>query len=389
MTNRRQIFDYRRQHPELFPFYCESCVPQRRFALPPHKAQHDKDKHGISMPIISHSYPQEATYSALTLHPTPMSASATSNPLSALSARELNTFVQNELEPDTEYNKSCNAVVDRLCQFMQNNFPDQLRPSEVRKSGSLGKGTAVKGKSDADLVVFLARFHTVSELRQSLPSILDRMKLYLGRYGGCDVTGTSSYAVKVSVPCYGHSHDVDILPSVNILNTMSKEEIYAEMVSASPSYTREYYSAALAPLQIQFVSRCPAKVKNLIRLMKYWRKTDFEESTGTLRLPSSYPLELIVIGEWERAGGPNNFDLWKGFYHVLTAVDNYSKLKHAWTQNYTSHHCRDPYFVMDPANPFNNVMNVCNCWDKVAEKARGFLRTADLFTGVSDFGGWL
>ena len=133
MTNRRQIFDYRRQHPELFPFYCESCVPQRRFALPPHKAQHDKDKHGISIPIISISYPQEATYSALTLHPNPMSASATSSPLSTLSARELNTFVQNELEPDTEYNKSCNTVVDRLCQFMQNNFPDQLRPSEVRK----------------------------------------------------------------------------------------------------------------------------------------------------------------------------------------------------------------------------------------------------------------
>ena len=157
MMNGRYSFEYRRQHPELFPFYCKSCVPQRRFRLSPHKAQHDKDKHGLSIPTISHSYSQGATYSALTLHPTPMSVSATSsplsvlyarelltqpplrsvsaisNPLSTLSARELNTFVQTELEPDTEYNKSCNAVVDRLCQFMQNNFPDQLRPSEVRK----------------------------------------------------------------------------------------------------------------------------------------------------------------------------------------------------------------------------------------------------------------
>ena len=69
----------------------------------------------------------------MTLHPNPMSASATSNPLSALSARELNTFVQTELEPHTEYNKSCNAVVDHLCKFMQNSFQDLLRPSEVRK----------------------------------------------------------------------------------------------------------------------------------------------------------------------------------------------------------------------------------------------------------------
>ena len=62
----------------------------------------------------------------------------------------------------------------------------------------------------------------------------------------------------------------------NISLTVSKKEIYAEMAAASSFYTREYYSAALAPLQIQFVSRLPAKVKNLIRLMKYWRKTDFE-----------------------------------------------------------------------------------------------------------------
>ena len=79
--------------------------------------------------------------------------------------------------------------------------------------------TAVKGMSDTNLVVFLTRFHTVSELRQRLPNILDRMEMYLDRYDGCDVTGTSSYAVKVFVPCYGHSHDLVILPSVNILDT--------------------------------------------------------------------------------------------------------------------------------------------------------------------------
>ena len=59
------------------------------------------------------------------------------------------------------------------------------------------------------------------------------------------------------------------------LLTVSREEIYAEMAPVSLD-TKEYYSAALAPLQIQFVSRIPTKVKNLIRLTKYWRKTDFE-----------------------------------------------------------------------------------------------------------------
>ena len=133
MPTRRPSFGYRRQHPELFPFYCDSCVPQRRFALPPHKQRHDIDKHGISIPISSYNFRQGATCSTLTLQSPQRSAPASSNPLSVVTARELNTFIQTELEPDTEYNKSCNAVVDRLCQFMQNNFPDQLRPSEVRK----------------------------------------------------------------------------------------------------------------------------------------------------------------------------------------------------------------------------------------------------------------
>ena len=84
------------------------------------------------------------------------------------------------------------------------------------------------------------------------------------------------------------------------------------------------------------------KKNKTIRIFRYELSNELslQESTGTLRLPSSYLLELIVFGEWERAGSPNDFDLRKGFYHVLTAVANYSKLKLAWTRNYTSHHCR-------------------------------------------------
>lgn len=57
----------------------------------------------------------------------------------------------------------------------------------------------------------------------------------------------------------------------------SKNAIYVEMASSSPA-AREYYSAALAPLQVDFVSGVPTKVKTLIRLIKYWRKTEFEVS---------------------------------------------------------------------------------------------------------------
>lgn len=138
--NRNAIFQYRRQHPDLFPFFCETCTPLRRFKLYPHKGQHDKDKHGISaIPnFFEYSLPQPHAIqnigpSSSSNPPPHSSSSSSSSSLGSITANELNTFIRNEIEPDTAYNQSCNALVDRLCQFMQNNFPDQLRPSEVRK----------------------------------------------------------------------------------------------------------------------------------------------------------------------------------------------------------------------------------------------------------------
>lgn len=309
------------------------------------------------------------------------------SPLYSISAAELDPFVLKKIEPDRAYIQRCNAVVDRLCKFMQNSFPAELRPSEVIKSGSLGKGTAVKGKSDADLVVFLANFRSIPDLRRVMNRILDDMKSYLVNYRGLTPEETTMHAVKVSITCDDHSHSVDILPSVNILKlrksvplSETKKDIYREMKSL-PDDEQDYYSAALAPLQVGFVARVPTKVKTLIRLIKYWRKTDFEESDGRKRLPSSYQLELISIAVWESAGEPENFNLCKGFYHVLRAIADYRNLKRAWTENYESHYCQsDPYYVVDPANPFNNVLSACNCWEMVAAKANLLLK-ARLFEG--------
>lgn len=107
--------------------------------------------------------------------------------LSTITSSELSAFVQSKIEPDTAYIQRCNAVVDRLCQFMKNSLPPKLRPAEVRKCGSLGKGTAVIGKSDADLVVFLAEFHSISTLRSEIKRILDEMQEYFVKFGGCNL----------------------------------------------------------------------------------------------------------------------------------------------------------------------------------------------------------
>ncbi|XP_056016122.1 2'-5'-oligoadenylate synthase 1A-like [Ostrea edulis] len=387
---RRYSFRYRSQHPEMYPEVCGICKPQRRFSAPSHKAQHDEMKYRPIQQQRFYDHSMHLTHSGV-FYP------SSSSSVTTITASDLNTFVMKEIEPDTEYNKSCKEVVDQLCQFMQHDFPNELRPSEIIKGGSLGKGTAVKWKSDVDLVVFLVRFDSILELHQAIKDILDGMISSLNSKKDLTVERTNAHAVKVSLSCHaGHTHKVDILPrvnvlgtSVNLLRTETKRKIYTTMGAQSPSL-REYYSAALAPLQISFVSDVPTKVKTLIRLVKYWRKTCFEESTRRKRLPSSYLLELITIGEWEDAGGSVNFDLMKGFLHVLLAIADYKRLKHAWNTNYDPKQYTRSYscYVMDPANPFNNVMEPCDCWDLVESKARQFLHMSE-FNGLSISSGWI
>ena len=95
----------------------------------------------------------------------------------------------------------------------------------------------------------------------------------------------------------------------------------------------EYYSAALVKLQVKFVDKRPANVKDLIRLVKYWRKT-YIPQTGHERLPPSYLLELLTIHAWEKAKCPKKFNVKIGFKAVMELLKNHSNLRVSWNDNY-------------------------------------------------------
>ena len=111
-----------------------------------------------------------------------------------------------------------------------------------------------------------------------------------------------------------------------------EEELYKEMIGCTPE-DRKYYSAHFVGLQVEFVKGQPSIVKDLIRLVKYWRKTCIED-TGETRLPSSYPLELITIHCWEKAGKPESFDIRAGFKAVLQQLVEYCDINVRWYINY-------------------------------------------------------
>ena len=94
-----------------------------------------------------------------------------------------------------------------------------------------------------------------------------------------------------------------------------------------------YYSASLVKIQRDFVKERPASVKDLIRLVKFWRKT-FVPQIGSKRLPPSYLLELLTILAWERANRPESFDMKIGFKAVMEVLKNHQSLRVFWEHYY-------------------------------------------------------
>ena len=95
----------------------------------------------------------------------------------------------------------------------------------------------------------------------------------------------------------------------------------------------DFYSAHFVDLQVEFVKGQVTIVKDLIRLVKYWRKTCIKE-TRKSRLPHSYPLELITIHCWEEAGKPKSFDIWAGFKAVLEQLVKNCHIDVRWYKYY-------------------------------------------------------
>ena len=77
---------------------------------------------------------------------------------SQLNSAQLNQFVETQIQLSRPETESFNEAVDATVRFLQSpsaSFPWSIK--RVVKSGSLAKGTAVKGFVDIDLVCFMEK----------------------------------------------------------------------------------------------------------------------------------------------------------------------------------------------------------------------------------------
>ncbi|XP_028407254.1 2'-5'-oligoadenylate synthase 3-like isoform X3 [Dendronephthya gigantea] len=302
---------------------------------------------------------------------------------SPVNVKDLNRFIAENLQPTDEFKVEMGRAIDKICRFLH----QEMRPDQIVKGGSLGKGTAVKGECDIDLVLVLNEVEDAEELKENLPTIVDDVigKLRQNRAELAIIPNSlknARFLVKFSVQGEHGKIDVDLLPTFKVRDLQS---LYRKM--KTDTHNKEYYSVALAKQKVDFVENRPPNVKSLIRLVKYWKKKMVRAFSSDRRIPNSYLMELIIIHLWEEnTSGYGRFNTLKAFHGIMKTLDEYQSLNVIWTDNYRINdipyhvRCTRP-LVMDPANPMNNVCKRF-VWEEISIAAREVLES-QMMNGVS------
>ncbi|NXE29961.1 OASL2 protein, partial [Ardeotis kori] len=318
--------------------------------------------------------------------------------LRTVAANMLDGWIADVLQPSTAFSGQVKQTVKQICDFLKEDcFEGKIRVKKTVKGGSAGKGTALKNNSDADVVLFLSCFCSYEEQKQERSSILDLIKR---RLHACRQSLT--FTVNISEPRYkdprntprslsltlrskqsSESIDVDILPAYDALGQVTKDarpdaEVYVRLLNASRDPGE--FCFCFTELQKKFVKRYPAKLKNLLRLVKHWYKELLKPQYPNANLPPKYALELLTIYAWEEGtGSRESFIMAEGFRTVLELLCRHRDICIYWEVYYSLHHrqigshvkklLRSPRpVILDPADP-TGILGQGKNWDLVAQEA--------------------
>lgn len=321
-------------------------------------------------------------------------------------AKMLDKFIEEHLLPDTPFRLEVRQAINMICSFLKEkcfqNASHPVRVSKIVKGGSSGKGTAIRGRSDADLVVFLSYLRSFKEQLNRRGEFIQEIREQLE---ACQREET--FAVKFEVqrrvwdnprvlsfvlssPSLQDSVEFDVLPAFDVLgqateNCTPDPEIYVQLIQEceQPGRMGGEFSTCFTQLQRGFLRQRPTKLKSLIRLVKHWYKECKMKCKESL--PPQYALELLTVYAWEQGSNQTEFNTAEGFRTVLELVRNYQKLWIYWTKYYNFENpvicnClmkqlqKPRPVILDPADPTGNVAGGDRLpWRRLAQEAEAWL----------------
>ncbi|RLV99518.1 hypothetical protein DV515_00009674 [Chloebia gouldiae] len=249
-------------------------------------------------------------------------------------------------------------IVRQMCELLKKNrFEDNIYVQKTVKEQ--------KNNRKAILDLIMMRLKVCKESVQFPVSIGEP------RYKGPD-SMPHSLRLTLSSRETRESIDVDIMPAYDALGQVTQDappnaEAYVRLLHAC-SHPGEF-SLCFTKLQKMFVKRCPAKLKNLLRLVKFWYK--------------EYALELLTIYAWEEAtGSASSFDIAQGFRTVLELLCWHREICIYWEKYYSLQHreigahvkrlLRSPHpVILDPADP-TGIPGQDKNWDVMAHAGASY-----------------
>ncbi|CAO2629254.1 2'-5'-oligoadenylate synthase 3 [Lemmus lemmus] len=310
-------------------------------------------------------------------------------------AGDLDKFISEFLQPDRHFLTQVKKAVDTICSFLKENCfrNSPTKVLKVVKGGSSAKGTALQGRSDADLVVFLSCFRQFSEQGSRRAEIISEIRAQLEacqQKQKFDVKFEISNRKNPRVLSFSltsqtlldQSVDFDVLPAFDALGQLRPgsrpdPQVYKDLIH---SYSNAgEFSTCFTELQRDFISTRPTKLKSLIRLVKHWYQQCNKLVQGKGSLPPQHGLELLTVYAWEQGSQNPQFNMAEGFRTVLELVGQYRQLCIYWTVNYNAEDKAIGDFlklqlqkprpiILDPADLTGNLGRNAR-WDLLAQEA--------------------
>jgi len=227
-----------------------------------------------------------------------------------------------------------------------------LNVDRIERGGAVGKGTAIGGAADAEVVFFLNGMPSGDPskwLKPLLKSVATVLEQTLTPADGVTDLTTTNDSVRMKVKDLV-TLDLRFSPAFD-----SHAEAVAALRAEQSAEARKYYAPSFVKEKSQFVGKQPGQVKVTIRLLRWWR--DQQSWSSALTRPSDEVLELLAIYS---ALQTKPRDQSQAVANAMSLMARFSELRIVWSNYYKKEDIWTPLMshrplLMDPVNPFVNA----------------------------------
>lgn len=226
-----------------------------------------------------------------------------------------------------------------------------LNVNRIVQSGSVGKGTAISGAAEAEVVFFLGGLPITKQDRWLPPlirAVAGVLNERLSEEEGIESIKATDDSVQLAVKG-------PLIVDLRFSPVFGSYEKTLEALAAQGPEARRFYRASLAEERVQFIVRQPSSVKITIRLLKWWR--DQQAWSSKLARPSDDILELMTVYS---AVQTKPQDQRSAIANVMSLLSRFTGLRIVWSNYYNRDSVWAPLLrqrplLMDPVNPYINI----------------------------------